>query len=119
MAPSTDPAPIDCTCPLIVLPGEPAVSCPLHDGFERDGVFYKRCGDSDATGGPYFVGNALREHQRMLNEGYAAVGAFYVRPYRASMRLPLSAFPLTPADPDPFLATALRNLAAWEYMGLR
>ena len=46
-----------CTCPAIVLPHSPDTElCPLHVGFWRDGIFFRRCGDSDATGQPYYVG---------------------------------------------------------------
>jgi hypothetical protein len=47
-----------CTCPIIDI-GEVREPCPLHEGFSLDGVFYKRCGDSDATGGPYYIGAPL------------------------------------------------------------
>ncbi len=43
-----------CTCPLILLPS--ATPCALHVGFrDDDGTWWNRCGDSDATGGPYYV----------------------------------------------------------------
>jgi hypothetical protein len=44
-----------CTCPVIIEPSEERTPCPLHEGFWRDGVFFRRCGDSDTTGEPYYV----------------------------------------------------------------
>jgi len=52
------PLPMVCTCPIIIT-AEPHEPCPEHEGFFYQGAFYRRCGDSDATGQPYFVGSPL------------------------------------------------------------
>jgi len=44
-----------CTCPVIITDDKGRTPCPVHEGFWRDGVFFRRCGDSDTTGGPYYV----------------------------------------------------------------
>lgn len=50
---------VECTCRVIVLPHEHGTPCPLHVSFYYKGALYRRCGDSDVTGSPYFVGGAL------------------------------------------------------------
>lgn len=56
IAPKMEPFALPvCTCRGLILPG--ADACPEHVGFTaEDGTFMRRCGDSDATGNPYFVG---------------------------------------------------------------
>ncbi len=46
-----------CTCHAIVLPDAPP--CPEHVGYLDGGTWWARCGDSDATGQPYFVSRPL------------------------------------------------------------
>lgn len=56
-----------CDCPALVLPDDARRGpCPLHVGYWRAGTWWRRCGDSDVTGGPYFIGaevaNRRAEH---------------------------------------------------------
>lgn len=48
----------ECICPTITIienAQEKRTPCPVHEGFWRDGVYWRRCGDSDVSGGPYYV----------------------------------------------------------------
>jgi hypothetical protein len=46
-----------CTCRALILPGAPP--CPEHVGYSDGRTWWTRCGDSDATGGPYYVGREI------------------------------------------------------------
>ncbi len=51
-----------CNCPVIVgvLRTPDPGPCPLHVGYaDSDGIWWRRAGDSDVTGGPYYVGAPL------------------------------------------------------------